>query len=243
MRLVWSRLQRAACQGAGRPHRHELSLPPPGPAVVFCPGLGSFPSMCCGLGPGQAGMVAVELPGSQIEAVWAGSSLRRPPRPGLLHFPEKTPIPEREDTTKWAPRPGSSLPTCSLQPSAPESALLQMASSWPGPVAARCGRRGRHWLHWAEVTTLEQPQGLASTEGVCLASLGALCPNYFPPRLPHPACLPSPPRWGVFSGRKVRSMGPCGPMSVCQEPACSSSIVSAAGSALAARSALNGKQG
>lgn len=42
------------------------------PAVVFCLRLGSFPPLGCGLGPGQSGMVNIELLGSAAGAVWKG---------------------------------------------------------------------------------------------------------------------------------------------------------------------------
>lgn len=57
-------------------------------------------------------------------------------------IPKKASVLERAGTTKWAPRPGFCLPAWSPQQSVPEAAILQMANSWPRPVAARCGWRG-----------------------------------------------------------------------------------------------------
>lgn len=110
---------------------------------------------------------------------------------------------ERAETISWALGPASLSP-----PGAPSSQLQKLPfSRWPTAGLVEwlpdVAGRAAGWLHWAEVTALDQSWGPAPRGRVCLASLGATCPNNAPSPLPCPTFLPSLPQWGgVFKTGK-----------------------------------------
>lgn len=196
--------------GNTRPHRHEL-LPPPlpaaplscCPAVVFCLRSGSFPLMCCGLGPGQLEMESMKLLGSKGGAVWAGRALS--PAPG--HSLNRPPPSRGPKPSRGLPGPAPLCP-----PGAPSSQLQKLPfTRWPTAGLAErlpeVAGEAAGWVPWAEVAPSERSRGLASGEE------GQAGPGHRAPKVV--VLLPLPPRsvsslptsvgW-CFHNRKIKSI-------------------------------------